>query len=135
MVVFRHSLHPLSRLIRHDLCARLVPLDRYGLADFAADQAFDARLVIGPKIRDFEQKLACGMSSNLIVNELKRRLEAVCQTFIVRSRDAPFRPRLAQSCCRRGKSDAGRSHLPTRAVADSLFAKPPLSLDKAAALP
>jgi hypothetical protein len=25
-----------SRLIRHDLCARLTPLDHYGLADFAS---------------------------------------------------------------------------------------------------
>ena len=25
-----------SRLIRHDLCAQLVPLNRYGLADFSA---------------------------------------------------------------------------------------------------
>jgi hypothetical protein len=25
-----------SRLIRHDLCARLAPLDRYGPADFAS---------------------------------------------------------------------------------------------------
>ena len=30
--------------------------------DEFADQAFDARLVIGPKFRDFEQKLACASS-------------------------------------------------------------------------
>jgi hypothetical protein len=34
--MFRHSPHPHSPLIRHDLCARLAPLDRYALADFAS---------------------------------------------------------------------------------------------------
>ena len=34
--MFQHSPHPHSRLIRHDLCARLAPLDRYALADFAS---------------------------------------------------------------------------------------------------
>jgi hypothetical protein len=28
--------HHTLRLIRHDLCAGLAPLDRYGLADFAS---------------------------------------------------------------------------------------------------
>jgi hypothetical protein len=28
--------HPQSRLIRHDLCAQLAPLDRYGLAEFSS---------------------------------------------------------------------------------------------------
>jgi hypothetical protein len=28
--------HPQSRLIQHDLCAQLAPLDRYGLAEFSS---------------------------------------------------------------------------------------------------
>jgi hypothetical protein len=28
--------HPQSRLIRHDLCAQLAALDRYGLAEFSS---------------------------------------------------------------------------------------------------
>jgi hypothetical protein len=27
--------HPQTRLVRHDLCAQLAPLDRYGLAEFS----------------------------------------------------------------------------------------------------
>ena len=34
--MIEHHAQAMNALARHDLCARLEPLDRYGLADFAS---------------------------------------------------------------------------------------------------
>jgi hypothetical protein len=45
------------RFIRHDLCAQLAPLDRYGLADFAS-VLVDGVLALANRLKDASHRVS-----------------------------------------------------------------------------